>query len=156
VGLGGGVTVAGFNPNSKTAAFCGGVGTPLRFIVTSALIPCLGRVKFAFFSAGLNVVSSWSIIGAGSAGGVGIALAATVGIGVVEGLGMILFAVLVASVDIVAGCFAQPMSETVSGFTDDEVGTDDVLTSLKILGELASGDAIGGIWNLSKRSILIP
>ena len=103
--------VAGLDPNSNIAAFCGGVGTPLRFILTSAPVPGLETVKFAFRSAGLKVVSSWSIIGAGSEGGVVVATGAR------GGVGMALFAPPIALVGtiVAAGCFAQPMSETVVG-----------------------------------------
>jgi len=94
-------------PNSNTAGRVGGCALlPTRLI--SAVPPGLDSVKPAFLSAGLNVVSSWSIIGAGSAG--------TAGFGVGIGAGA---EALIVLLRLAAGCFDQPMSERVVGLGSD-------------------------------------
>lgn len=99
VGLGTGIFAP---PNSKTAGRIGACDVPVAICI-SAFAFGFGNVNPSFFSAGLNVVSSWSIIGAGSAG---FACAAGVGTGIATGRG---------GID-EAGIFDQPMSERVMGF----------------------------------------
>ena len=105
-------------PNSKTAGRVGigACAAAPRFIFISAVPSGLDSVKLAFFSAGLNVVSSWSIIGAGSAAGFGVGT----GMGFGAGIGAVPF---VPTFNSVAGCFDQPMSERVVGFWIDGVAS---------------------------------
>jgi hypothetical protein len=103
-------------PNSNTAARAGACGTPPRFKFISSALPGLESVKLAFFSAGLNVVSSWSIIGAGSAVGFGAGVGT--GTDIVVGIGTPALTLIFACG---AGCFDQPMSERVAGFGVDGI-----------------------------------
>ena len=108
-GFGADVPAAVAPPNSNTAGRAGaGTTTAPRFIFISTASPGLDSVKLIFFSADLNTVSSWSIIGAGSTAGFG-------GAGGV-GIGALVLALVIGCI---AGCFDQPMSERVVGLGVD-------------------------------------
>jgi hypothetical protein len=130
-GFGADVPAAVAPPNSNTAGRVGAGSTAApRFLLISAAPPGLDSVKLTFFSADLNVVSSWSIIGAGSTGGFG-------GVGGV-GIGA---PILVFVLDCGADCFDQPMSERVVGFG---VGGTILLGAISFFGETPTSWRIFG------------
>lgn len=112
-------------PNSNTAGRVCACAAP-RSILISAVPPGLDSVKLTFFSAGLKIVSSWSIIGAGSAVGFG----AGVGTGI---------AAITPTFNPAAGCFDQPMSERVVG-----LGVDGII----LLGAVSFFDEVSMFWRI--------